>query len=283
MTSLATVFRPQMPPESLRGFVRAVEDAGFDELWVWEDCFLESGIATAATALALSDRLKVGVGLLPVPLRNVALATMEAATLYRLFPGRVLLGLGHGVQDWMGQVGARAESPLTLLREYAVAMRSLLAGGRVTTEGRYVKLRDVELGWPPQTVPPLYVGATGPRSVRLSGEVADATILTSATTPDVLRTARQLIDEGRAAAGRSGHHHVVVSLLTATGAGAAERLAADNEGAQAGVAGNAEQVAAAVRRLAEAGADTVVLQPTADEPDPAGFVRFAAEQVRPLI
>ncbi|MBE1471113.1 LLM class flavin-dependent oxidoreductase [Kibdelosporangium phytohabitans] len=69
----------------------------------WEDCFLESGIATAATALALSDRLKVGVGLLPVPLRNVALATMEAATLYRLFPGRVLLGLGHGVQDWMGR------------------------------------------------------------------------------------------------------------------------------------------------------------------------------------
>ncbi|MBE1471112.1 LLM class flavin-dependent oxidoreductase [Kibdelosporangium phytohabitans] len=51
---------------------------------------------------------------------------------------------------------------MTLLREYAVAMRSLLAGGRVTTEGRYVKLRDVELGWPPETVPPLYVGATIP-------------------------------------------------------------------------------------------------------------------------
>lgn len=282
VTTLATVFRPQLPPERLRGFVRAVEDAGFDQLWVWEDCFLESGIATASAALAWTDRLRIGVGLLPVPLRNVALATMEAATLYRLFPGRVLLGLGHGVQEWMGQVGARADSPLTLLREYTVAMRSLLAGECVTTEGRYVRLRDVELGWPPETAPPLYVGATGPRSVRLSGEIADATILTSATTPDALRTARQLIAEGRAAAGRSGHHEVVVSLLTATGAGAAERIAAENEGAAAGVAGTAEEVAAAVRRLADAGADTVVLQPTADEPDPIGFVRFAAE-VHPLI
>ncbi|ONI84148.1 oxidoreductase [Actinosynnema sp. ALI-1.44] len=283
MTSLAMVFRPQLPPERLRGYVRVVEDTGFDELWVWEDCFLESGIATAATALALSERMRIGVGLLPVPLRNVALATMEAATLYRLFGDRVLLGLGHGVQDWMGQVGARVESPVTLLREYAVAMRSLLAGERVTTEGRYVQLRDVELGWPPATVPPLYVGATGPKSVRLTGEVADATILTSATTPDTLRKARELIAAGRAAAGRTGDHHVVVSLLAATGEGAAERIAAEHEGADAGVAGNGEQVAEAVRLLAEAGADTVVLQPTADEPDPEGFVRFAAEQVRPLI
>nr|CEL20277.1 FIG01132737: hypothetical protein [Kibdelosporangium sp. MJ126-NF4]CTQ97503.1 FIG01132737: hypothetical protein [Kibdelosporangium sp. MJ126-NF4] len=277
------VFRPQLPPERLRGYVRTVEEAGFDEVWVWEDCFLESGIATASAALAWTDRLKVGVGLLPVPLRNVALATMEAATLYRLFPDRVLIGLGHGVQDWMGQVGARAESPVTLLREYAVAMRSLLAGENVTTDGRYVKLRDVQLGWPPENVPPLYVGATGPKSVRLSGEVADATILTSATTPDGVRQARQLIDEGRAAAGKTGHHHVIVSLLAATGESAAERIAADYEGQRAGVAGNGEQVAAAVRLLAEAGADTVVLQPTANEPDPEGFVRFAAEKVRPLI
>ncbi len=283
VTTLGAVFRPQLPPERLRGVVEAAEEAGLEQLWVWEDCFLEGGIATASAALAWTERLKVGIGLLPVPLRNVALATMETATLHRMFPGRALIGLGHGVQDWMGQVGARAESPVTLLREYAVAMRSLLAGERVTTEGRYVKLQDVALDWPPQSVPPLYAGATGPRSIRLCGEIADGTILTAATTPEILAKARQLIDEGRAAAGKSDPHEIVVYLLTATGEGAAERIAADNEGAKAGVAGNAEDVAAAVLRLAEAGADTVVLQPTADEPDPEGFVRFAANEVKPLI
>ncbi|RSM86697.1 LLM class flavin-dependent oxidoreductase [Kibdelosporangium aridum] len=283
MTTLGAVFRPQLPPERLRGVVEAAEEAGLEQLWLWEDCFFEGGIATVSAALAWTERLKVGVGLLPVPLRNVALATMETATLYRMFPDRALIGLGHGVQDWMGQVGARVESPVTLLREYAVAMRSLLAGERVTTEGRYVKLQDVALDWPPQSVPPLYAGATGPRSIRLCGEIADGTILTAATTPEILAKARQLIDEGRTAAGRSDHHEIVVYLLTATRDRAAERIAADNEGAEAGVAGNAEDVAAAVLRLAEAGADTVVLQPAAEEPDPEGFVRFVANEVKPLI
>jgi alkanesulfonate monooxygenase SsuD/methylene tetrahydromethanopterin reductase-like flavin-dependent oxidoreductase (luciferase family) len=105
-----------------------------------------------------------------------------------------------------------------------------------------------------------------------------------------VRKARQLIEEGRAAAGRgAGPHPVVVYLLTATGAGAADRVRAElaAEGCASvpdlGVAGDSGAVAKAVERLAEAGADSVILQPTGDEPDPEGFVRFAAEEVRPLV
>ncbi|MFE1801448.1 MULTISPECIES: LLM class flavin-dependent oxidoreductase [unclassified Streptomyces] len=290
MTSLGAVFRPQLPPERLRELARAADDAGLDELWLWEDCFLEGGISAAAAALAWTERLRVGVGLLPVPLRNVAVTAMEAATLHRLFPDRPVLGVGHGVQSWMGQVGARAESPVTLLREYLAALRALLAGERVTTDGRYVKLDGVALDWPPPTPVPILAGATGPRSLKLSGEAADGTILTAGTPPDGVRKARQLIDEGRASASRTdAPHTVVVYLLTATGPGAAARLQAElaAEGVASvpdlGVAGDAGAVAKAVQRLTEAGADTVVLQPTADEPDPEGFIRFTAEEVRPLV
>lgn len=289
MTALGAVFRPQLPPERLRAMVRTAEEAGLEELWLWEDCFLEGGISAAAAALAWTERLRVGVGLLPVPLRNVAVTAMETATLHRLFPGRAIVGVGHGVQDWMGQVGARAESPVTLLREYLVALRALLRGERVTTDGRYVKLDDVALDWPPQTPVEILAGATGPRTLRLSGEFADGTILTSGTSPEGVRKARQLIDEGRKSASRDGGHEVVVYLLTATGPDAAARLRAELEAdgvasvPDLGVAGNAEAVAKAVQRLADAGADTVILQPTADEPDPEGFVRFTAEDVRPLV
>ncbi|MFF3641446.1 LLM class flavin-dependent oxidoreductase [Streptomyces sp. NPDC002564] len=288
MTTLGVVFRPQLPPERLRGMVRAAEDAGLAELWLWEDCFLEGGIAAASAALAWSERLRVGVGLLPVPLRNVALAAMEAATLHRLFPDRVMLGVGHGVQDWMGQVGARAESPLTLLREHLDAMRSLLAGERVTVRGRYVRLDDVALDWPPASAPAVYAGARGPRSLRLTGEAADGTILDAGTSPDGVREARRLIDEGRAAAGRTRTHPVVVYLLAATGPDGAARLRAElrSEGREAagpGVAGSADEVAQEVRRLAGAGADTVVLQPTGDEPDPEGFIRFVTDEVAPRV
>ncbi|MGP3974891.1 LLM class flavin-dependent oxidoreductase [Streptomyces sp. 8N114] len=312
--SLGAVFRPQLPPERLRSVVRAADEAGLEQLWLWEDCFLESGIATAAAALAWTERLRVGVGLLPVPLRNVALTTMETATLRRLFPGRFAVGLGHGVQDWMGQVGARAESPVTLLREHLDAMRALLRGEQVTTQGRYVRLDGVALDWPPLARPTeadpttaaaaesaaapesvaaadtaVFAGARGPRSLRLSGEAADGTVLDANTSLAGIRRARQLIDEGRAAAGRTDRHQVVHYLNTATGPDAAARLRAElaREGHDPatgpGVAGDAATVAEAVRAALEAGADTVILQPTADEPDPESFVRFAAQEVTPLL
>ncbi|MFD8219278.1 LLM class flavin-dependent oxidoreductase [Streptomyces sp. NPDC059697] len=289
MTVLGVVFRPQLPPERLRAVARAADDAGLEELWLWEDCFLEGGISAAAAALAWTERVRVGVGLLPVPLRNVAVTAMETATLHRMFPGRAILGVGHGVQDWMGQVGARAESPVTLLREHLDALRALLRGERVSTDGRYVKLDGVALDWPPAAAPEVLAGATGPRSLRLSGAAADGTVLTAATAPEGVRRARRLIDEGRESAGRTDHHRVIVYLHTATGPDATARLRAEIEAngedplPEHGVAGDADAVAKAVQRLAEAGADTVVLQPTADEPDPEAFVRFAAREVRPLI
>lgn len=290
MTGLGAVFRPQLPPERLRDVVRLADDSGLEELWLWEDCFREGGISTAAAALAWTERVKVGVGLLPVPLRNVAITAMEVAALHRMFPGRAVVGVGHGVQDWMGQVGARVESPVTLLREHLLALRALLRGERLTIGGRYVQLDDVALDWPPAGPVPVLAGATGPRSLRLTGEAADGTILTAATNADGVRQARRLIGQGRESAGRSGDpHEVVVYLLAATGPDAAARLRAElvAEGLESvpelGAAGDAEAVAKAVRRLAEAGADRVILQPTADEPDPEAFVRFAAEQVRPLV
>ncbi|GGS90021.1 oxidoreductase [Streptomyces chromofuscus] len=283
------MFRPQLPPERLRALARLADETGLDELWLWEDCFREGGVSTAAAALAWTERVRVGVGLLPVPLRNVGITAMEAASLHRMFPGRPVLAVGHGVQDWMGQVGARAASPLTLLREHLDALRALLRGERLTTEGRYVKLDDVALDWPPPGPVEILAGATGPRTLQLSGAAADGTVLTAGTPPEGVRQARRLIDEGRASADRTDPHRVVVYLLTATGPDAAARLHAEltAEGLadvpDLGVAGDAPTVAKAVERLTEAGADTVILQPTADEPDPEGFIRFTARDVRPLV
>jgi alkanesulfonate monooxygenase SsuD/methylene tetrahydromethanopterin reductase-like flavin-dependent oxidoreductase (luciferase family) len=287
MTVLGVVMLPQLPPERLRSVVRAADSAGLEELWLWEDCFLTSGIASAAAVLGWTERLRVGVGLLPVPLRNVALTAMEAATLHRLFPGRVHLGVGHGVLEWMGQVGARVESPVTLLREYVTALQGLLAGRRVTCAGRYVTLTEVALEWPPLSAAPVRIGAVGPRTLRLAGEIADGTILTGGTTPQRLRQARDLVDQGRRAAGRTGPHPVTVYLHAATGPDAETRM--EQERARWGydtltdlaVVGDAAHIAAEVDRWAAAGADTVVLQPTPDDPDPEGFVRFVGEQVRP--
>jgi alkanesulfonate monooxygenase SsuD/methylene tetrahydromethanopterin reductase-like flavin-dependent oxidoreductase (luciferase family) len=284
MTDLGVVFRPQIPPERLRAVAEAADSSGLDELWLWEDCFDEGGISATAAALAWTERVRVGIGVLPVPLRNVALAGMEIATLCRMFPGRVEVALGHGVQEWMAQAGVRVESPMTLLREYVSALQSLLAGKTVTAEGRYVQLRDVTLGWPPLERPRLHVGAVGPKTVALAGELGDGLVLTGGSTPDDVRAARQKFDTARA--GRPGR--VTVYLVTVTGPDAAARLDAEAQhwgldlSADFGVAGDADAVAAAVRRWAEAGADAVILQPPAAD-DPVEFARFAGTEVRPRL
>jgi alkanesulfonate monooxygenase SsuD/methylene tetrahydromethanopterin reductase-like flavin-dependent oxidoreductase (luciferase family) len=287
MTVLGAVALPQLPPEDLAAVGNAAEDSGLDELWLWEDCFWGGGIAAAATVLARTERIRVGIGVLPVPLRNVALSAMEVAALLRMHPGRILPGFGHGVQEWMTQIGAGVESPMTLLREQLSALRALLNGETVTTAGRYVRLDNVALDFAPTAPAPILAAAGGPRTLRLSGELADGTILTSRTAPQGVRAARVLIEEGRAKAGRTEPHRVTVYLAAATGPDAAARLAAtaQRNGFQesAGIAGTPDAIAEAVRRYAAAGADTVVLEPTDDDPDLAGFVRFVGEKVRPLL
>jgi alkanesulfonate monooxygenase SsuD/methylene tetrahydromethanopterin reductase-like flavin-dependent oxidoreductase (luciferase family) len=278
MTILGAIFLPQNPPERLREVARVADEAGLEELWLWEDSFFNSGVAAAAAALAWTDNLRVGIGLLPVPYRNVALTAMEIATMCRLFGDRALVGIGHGMQDWMAQAGVRVDSPMTLLREHVTALQALLRGETVTTTGRYVNLDRVELAWPPDSPPDVYVGAIGHKTLQLSGELAQGTILVGGTSPDGVRAARH--DIGTA------NHDVVMFLPAATGPGAEERLADQQRrygDVGPGVAGDAAEIADGVRRWADAGATTVVLQPTTDEPDLDGFIRFVAGEVRPLV
>ncbi|MDV6284398.1 LLM class flavin-dependent oxidoreductase [Rhodococcus jostii] len=285
---LGVTFIPTIEPEKLKDFARVAEDSGLDEIWLWEDCFKESGVAAAAAALAWTERIHVGVGLMPVPLRNVALTAMEIATLARLFPGRVIAGIGHGVQGWMEQVGARAASPMTLLEEYTVALRALLDGESVSTQGRYVRLDGVKLDWPPTERVPLMLGGEGPKSVRLAARLGDGNLLASAVDDDDIRRVRDLILDEIGADGVSSHH-LVVPKIAATGEGARQRV--DEELAWwekpadtgIGVAGDANTVAEEVRRLARLGATSVAFAPTEDEPDLLGFVEFLGRAVKPLI
>ncbi len=288
MTVIGAVFTPFEAPERLRSVVGVAEAAGLEQLWLWEDCFRQGGLTSITAALAWTERLQVGVGVLPVPLRNVAITAMEVAAIERMFPGRALIGVGHGVQTWMGQVGALPASPITLLGEYVRALRALLRGERLTVAGRYVRLDDVGLDWPPNVAPAIHAAATGPKTMRLVGEVADGTVLTGGSSPQVVRAAVALINEGRAAGGRTEPHPVTVYLPVATGPQAAERLAAQweyfgDDDDMYGVAGDAARIADAVAEFAEAGATNVIIQPPMDEPDPEAFVHFVAEQIRPLV
>ncbi|MET9001423.1 LLM class flavin-dependent oxidoreductase [Amycolatopsis sp. NPDC004169] len=193
----------EQPPSKLRDLARQAEDAGLDELWLVEDCFWAAGVTTVATALAVTSTIKVGIGVLPAVARNPAIAAMEIAALAELHPDRLIAGFGHGVASWMRQIGAYPESPLAALEETLVAVRRLLAGERVSMDGRHVRLDEVELVFPPASPPPLVAGVRRPKSLAVAGAAADGTILAEPAPPEFVRTAL----EGIAATGP----HAVVS------------------------------------------------------------------------
>lgn len=286
MRRIGAIFTPYSPPEALYDAAQAADEAGVPELWLWEDCFRESAFAAASAVLAWTTQLKVGIGVAPMPLRNVALTAMEIATVERLFPGRLIPGVGHGVLSWMGQVGARVASPLTLMREYVPALRSLLAGEEVSTSGRYVSLDQVRLDWPPAVAPAVVVAGEGPKTVTLTGQVGDGTVLPAGSSPERIARTLRLAQDGRAAAGRDDDHQLVVFVSAGFGGSARAQLTDDLQRWYGEVdpallvAGDPADVAQLIEPFFAAGATSVILQPREEEADLIGFMAAAGEVAR---
>lgn len=174
---IGMVFDRTFPGSTVTEFARRLEAGGVDEMWFIEDCFFTTAPPLAAAALAVTERLTVGLGILPAVARTAAMTAMEIATLSSIAPGRVIGGVGHGIQYWMGQMGVRPKSPVTTLDETLVAVRRLLAGETVTVDGTTVHLDDVSLEHVPTPTPPVLAGVRGPRSMALAGRVSDGLVL----------------------------------------------------------------------------------------------------------
>ncbi|MDH6233754.1 5,10-methylenetetrahydromethanopterin reductase [Mesorhizobium soli] len=197
----------QTPAEILPAAI-AAERAGFDEIWIGEDYFFTGAIAVAGSLLA-STQLPVGIGIVPAVSRHPALLAMELATLAGIFPGRLHAGIGAGVPEWLDGMSLRPRSPLGSVRDTLGCVRDLLKGERVSVECETFAAHDIALEHAPAWVPPLYVGASGPKALNMSGAHADGSILSVLAGVDYVRWARERITEGGA---RPDHRLVVYAF-----------------------------------------------------------------------
>lgn len=262
------MFDRDLPPEQLVPFARHLDGTAVDDLWVVEDLGWTGGVSSAATALAVTTRLRVGIGIAPAPLRNAALLAMELGNLARMYPERLAAGIGHGVQSWMRQVGAAAKSPLSLLEETLTSVQALLRGETVTLQGREVHLDGIKLVHPPAVVPPVLAGVVSPKSLALSGRVAQGTIVPEGFGPAEIAGALEHIAPGP-------DHELVVfthlyvgdapELLGPIAEGVGQFLGKDPAEVLLAT-GSAEQVVGHIKSLWAAGAQTVVLRPVGAEP-----------------
>jgi alkanesulfonate monooxygenase SsuD/methylene tetrahydromethanopterin reductase-like flavin-dependent oxidoreductase (luciferase family) len=266
--------------EDVPGLARAIEAHHLDEVWICEDLGLNGGIAQSAIALGVTERVRVGHGIAPAAVRNVAYFAMEVASLCRAFPGRFLPGIGHGMPGWLKQVGAHPGKLLPCLAETTEMTARLLAGETVSCSGEWVHLDNVSLRYPPAQAPPISLGVRGPRGMDIAARVADGVILAEGSGPSYVRrvveqmgrpehrvtvfawfsidddsdAARERIRGTVASALEQEFMRSQLGLLTAEGP-------TDRVLTELTVSGAPAECAAAIRALSAAGADSVVLQP----------------------
>ena len=204
-----------LPPTQIASVAKRGEELGFGELWLAEDYFFTGGIAGAAAVLAATQRIPVGLGIVSAMVRHPALLAMEISTLEHMYPGRLWPGIGLGVPAWVHQMNLMPKSQLGAMRECVDAVRRLLAGEEVTEEGASFSFAHVKLTYPLDHHVPLYMGVLGPKMLHLAGEIADGTVGSVLAGTAYIRWAREQIQQGMQAAGRSGHHRFAAFAMYA--------------------------------------------------------------------
>ncbi|MFM8390243.1 MAG: LLM class flavin-dependent oxidoreductase [Actinomycetota bacterium] len=188
-------------------FAKYAEQKGFDAVWQAESWLVREATVPMAAFASVTERIKVGSGVVDCWSRNPARLAATFSTLDDLAPGRVILGIGAWWDPLAQKVGITRAKPLRAMREIVTAVRGLLANETVTFHGEFVHLDGVELDYVyqerrPKDVP-IYIGATGLQMMELTGEIADGAVLNYLVSPDYNQQAIEALERGAAKAGRS--------------------------------------------------------------------------------
>jgi F420-dependent oxidoreductase-like protein len=191
-------------------YVVEAERLGVDSVWTSE-AWGTDAVTPLAYLAARTERIKLGTSIVQVGSRSPALIAMTAASLAALSGDRFILGLGtSGPQVMEGWHGIRFDPPLTRLRETVEIVRMALNGERVRYAGKVYQLplptgggRALRLGAEPRATPvPIYLATLGPRSLELTGAIADGWI-GSSFMPDHAEAFFEPMRRGAQQAGRS--------------------------------------------------------------------------------
>ncbi len=169
-----------LPPDlgMCRRVAARAEELGYESVWIADTGAGPDPFVVGTVAAQVTTTLRLGTAVIPLYTRAPAVMAAGAGSLAQVAPGRVVLGVGvssETIVDAWGGVPFR--KPLTRMRESVGVLREMLAGERVTFEGKTVRTRGFRLVSPPPAPVPIYVGALMPAMLELAGEVGDGVIL----------------------------------------------------------------------------------------------------------
>ena len=201
-----------LPPDlaMCRRVAEHAEILGYESLWIADTGAGPDAFVVAAMAAMVTRNARIGTAVVPLYTRALPVHAAGAGSVAQLAPGRVILGVGvssETIVDTWGGVPFRR--PLARMRESVGVLRQMLAGERVTFEGKAVRTRNFRLVSPPPRPVPIYVAALMPAMLELAGEIADGVILNFMPVDAVPR----MLAHVRAGAERAGRDPAAIEVV----------------------------------------------------------------------
>ncbi|MEC7916350.1 MAG: LLM class flavin-dependent oxidoreductase [Actinomycetota bacterium] len=167
-------------------FLREAEQMGVDIIWSAEAWGMD-GVSTLAYLAAVTNKVRLGTGILQVSARTPVMTAMTALSMAAISEDRFILGLGvSGPQVVEGLHGVSFRQPLRRLRETVDIVRQAFAGEKIVYEGAHHLLplpggegKALRLAQPANDRIPIWLATLGPKSLEYTGEVADGWVGTS--------------------------------------------------------------------------------------------------------
>jgi 5,10-methylenetetrahydromethanopterin reductase len=188
-------------------YVRYAENRGFEAVWQAESRLVRDAIVPMAAYAAVTEKLKIGSGVINNWTRNIGLLASTFLTLDDLAPNRIICGIGAWWDPLAKNVGINRTKPLTAMKETITVMKKLLNMERVSFDGEFVHVNGIELDVvhgrrEPRNVP-IFIGATGDQMMEMTGELADGVVLNYCVPPEYDIKALELLAAGARKSGRN--------------------------------------------------------------------------------
>jgi 5,10-methylenetetrahydromethanopterin reductase len=186
--------------------VRYAEEKGMDSVWQAESRLVRDAIVPMAAYAAVTERIKIGSAVINNWTRNIGLLASTFLTLDDLAPNRIICGIGAWWDPLAKNVGIDRSKPLKAMEETVTVLRRLLNMERVSFEGEFVRVHEIELDVvhgrrEPRNVP-IYIGATGGKMIEMTGRIADGIILNYCVPVEYNDEAIEQLEKGLKASGR---------------------------------------------------------------------------------
>ena len=188
-------------------YVKYAEEKGFEAVWQAESRLVRDAIVPMAAYAAVTNKIKVGSGVINNWTRNIGLLAATFLTLDDLAPNRVICGIGAWWDPLAKNVGIDRRKPLLAMRETVEVLRRLLNLERVTFHGEFHHVDNIELDVvhgrrEPRNIP-IMIGATGDLMMEMTGEISDGCVMNYCVAPEYNDKALELREKGAKKAGRT--------------------------------------------------------------------------------